>query len=242
MEDEIALTRWSIPKIALTILLVFAASGFVMLWLFAGAPALQADEVNPATLGPAFVALLRAALVAEIATLVVLGVIVSIVEPRPWKLLGLEPVSISTFLTWSAAALAFTMIFNGIVRPLGYESLDFRLSDALSSNESRMLLLATGALGVISSELYYRGFLFGALRSRGIGVVWCAFWATLLYAWGTSIGPERGGHAFGYQLVIGSLLAWARAHSGSVLPPLGMHAAATLLDTIEMLLASGGGT
>ena len=237
--DERGLSRWSVPRILLSLLLFGIATTVPTVCAIVGDPALHGDPADPGVLGPALVAMMRAGIYGELGGLIALVLLVSKVEPRPFALLGFEPVPVQTSLTWCAGFLAFVMIVNGLIRPFDRELFGSPFLDAPLPAGGLGILFVAFALSVLSSELVFRGFLFGVLRSRGTGVPACVFWTTILYVLSDASTPGPGLHGFGADLAYGLLLGWARGLSGSILPPLGMHFAAAALDLVEFTLILG---
>jgi membrane protease YdiL (CAAX protease family) len=96
---------------------------------------------------------------------------------------------------------------------------DFRPWLAAPLLASILRVAAVGILGPVAEELIFRGWFWGALRTR-VGpalaiVVTAAGWAALHYEYGLAV--------LGVILVDGLLLGLARWRTGSVYPPIVMH-------------------
>ncbi len=139
--------------------------------------------------------------------------------------LGLRRFAIASGIGWMFAAygifIAFAVVYSLVVQ---IDSQQQVLQD-IGSEQETAILVAQGvlviALAPISEELFFRGFLFGGLRGR------MTFWPAALVS-GVFFGLI---HLLGgsWEVIppltaFGVLLAWLYERTGSLGPPMLMHA------------------
>jgi membrane protease YdiL (CAAX protease family) len=139
--------------------------------------------------------------------------------------LGLRRFSFGSGIGWMFAAygifFAFAIAYSLVVQT----DTEQQVLQDISDQQDTALLIAMGLLVVvaapISEELFFRGFLFGGLRGR------MSFWPAALIS-GTIFGSIHlaGGsiEVVPPLIVFGVLLAWLYERTGSLGPPMMMHA------------------
>lgn len=198
-------------------------------------PTLDVDAWGARLAGDGLV-LSLGAIFSAIASLLALGLVVSRVEPRPWVFLGLTRVPISTWFGYAAVLVAFVLVSDTLTWLLGRTIVPPAMLDAYASSDRKaMLFLAIVLAAPVSEEIFVRGFLYGVLHARGVGVLWCALLTSLLWS---SIHVQYDLYEISTLFVLGLLLFWARARSGSILPPFAMHALANAIAFVETAVVS----
>lgn len=139
-----------------------------------------------------------------------------------WDELGLRPWRAGWWfpLALLGASLAVVYAYAGILRAVGIKLSD--VPEEVFDNIAPTIILGVISVGLapVIEEIFFRGFVFGALRSR----------------FGLAVGVAASGFIFGAaHLSSGSLLvlfpisgvgmifAWGYAHSGSILPTIVAH-------------------
>ena len=145
--------------------------------------------------------------------------------------LALHVVPARTSLRWFGAlavALAASDLLTLVLgRPIVPSSMSALYA---SANPAWLFWAALIVAAPLFEEVFFRGFLFKGLETSFLGaagtiVVTAAIWA--------AIHLQYDAYGIGTVFVLGLLLGTARAHAGTLLLPLGMHAAANLLAAVE---------
>ena len=200
-------------------LVVAYAAAIVFVAILAGATGNAGDGDLPpgVTLGATFIqdALLVAAMIgfAQLSGVRPTPAAFGIRRFRPWRALGLA----------AAAFVAFYVFL------LAWSQLDTSATDDLAADlgakESAVALIAVAALvGIVApivEELFFRGFLFGALRQT-------MHWLPAALATGVVFGGVHAGGTPAIFLVplavFGVVLCWLYRKTGSLIPGMGVHA------------------
>lgn len=130
----------------------------------------------------------------------------------PWLPLGLVFVAFSIFFAYLAVLLAIGVELEGDVPKGTFDSVPPII----------MLGILSVFFAPVAEETFFRGFVFGGLRSR-----WSLLTAAL--ASGLLFGLAHAGNPDGLLVIppitaIGVLFAWGYAHTGSLLTPMLAHA------------------
>jgi membrane protease YdiL (CAAX protease family) len=152
-------------------------------------------------------------------------------EPAPWTFLGLRLVGWREMLFACGAMgmfIAITDPLNGwFGRPLVPP---FMLEAYATAGAPALLFLAVAIAAPVTEELAFRGFLFGALRARGTPVAVTTAVTSMLFA---AIHTQYDAWDMSLVLLMGLLLAAARAQFHSVIPSMAMHAFANAVAFVE---------
>ena len=147
-----------------------------------------------------------------------------------WAAFGLVPASGRRAYGLAAlaliASLVFTGIYGAVVSAAGVEVLEPPKVPEVFLGEGRGLLgtvLVLGFVGPFAEEIFFRGFIYGALRNRftpyGAIALSAAVFAVLHADLGVLVPI----------FVTGLALAWVYQKTGSLWPPLAAHTAQNLL-------------
>ncbi|MDW8255301.1 MAG: CPBP family intramembrane glutamic endopeptidase [Chloroflexota bacterium] len=156
--------------------------------------------------------------------------------PEPRRALGLVP---SRLPLWraAAAALALALAIDLALLSAGQPIVPPQLVSLVSSSLDTLLMaVAVVIVAPPVEELVYRGALYGALAPRwGTRTAWALTTGIFALVHAGTYGNDL--LALGQVLLLGGLLTWLRAASGSLLPPLVGHAVANAYATALLLLA-----
>jgi membrane protease YdiL (CAAX protease family) len=141
------------------------------------------------------------------------------------KRLGLRPFKPLAGLGWLLAAYGIFLGLAGLYSLLVDTQSEQQVLQDIGAEKDTAMLIAQGLLVIavapISEEVFFRGFLFGGLRGR------MGFWAAALIS-GAFFGAI---HLLGGSIevipplaIFGVLLAWLYERTGSLGPPILMHA------------------
>jgi uncharacterized protein len=155
-------------------------------------------------------------------------------EPSPWSFLGFRPVR------WRDVVIACGAMgmFIAITDPLNVW-LDrplvppFMLEAYATAGSRGLLFLAVTIAAPVTEELAFRGFLFGALRARGVRTGLVVGVTSSLFA---VIHTQYDLWDMGVVLLMGLLFGIARARFDSVIPAMAMHGFANTVAFIETTL------
>lgn len=154
--------------------------------------------------------------------------------------LGLRPVRFLTGLTWAAAALIAYYVFQAVwISALGLENESDEITDRLEADPSTATVVGIAIFAVVIApiveEVFFRGFVFGALRSSMPPVAAAAGTGLLfggVHAFGSPIGFLVPLAMLGFLL---SLLYWK---TGSLLPCIALH---VVNNSVALSVALGWG-
>ena len=177
-------------------------------------------------------------LVTFVTTVVCCALIVGVVKLKKGSLLTeylcIKPVSLRMWLRWTGFLVGFIVLSDLLTAFLGRPIVPPFMSAAYATASPVWTIwVATIIAAPLFEETFFRGFLFKGLQSsfmRPVGavLVTAGLWAALhvqydLYDMGTIF-------------CVGLLLGAARVFTGSLLAPLGLHAVANLIATIEVAI------
>jgi hypothetical protein len=145
--------------------------------------------------------------------------------------LALRPVPAKPFAQWMVLLLVFAALSDGLNLLLGRPIVpEFMSSVYATANPLWMLWVALLVGAPLTEETFFRGFLFKGFASSRLGptgavVLTAALWAI--------IHQQYDAYDIGLIFVMGLLIGAARVRTGSIFVPIAMHAAASLVATIE---------
>jgi membrane protease YdiL (CAAX protease family) len=144
-------------------------------------------------------------------------------ESAPWSFLGVRPVRTRELAVACGVMLVFIAISDTInVWLLDRPLVPPFLRETYTSSRTPVLLLAALVLAApVSEELIMRGFLFSALRAKGIRTGYVVGITTVFFA---LLHTQYDLHDMAVVGLIGLLLGGARARYDSILPSIAMHA------------------
>jgi membrane protease YdiL (CAAX protease family) len=146
------------------------------------------------------------------------------IEPAARRL-GLRPFALASGIGWTFAAYGIFIAFATVFSIFFSTESEQQVLQDIGEEKDTVMLVAQGILVVgmapVAEELFFRGFLFGGLRGR------LTFWPAALIS-GVFFGAIHllGGSLIAVVLlsVFGVLLAWLYERTGSLGPPILMHA------------------
>ena len=142
-------------------------------------------------------------------------------EPAPWRFLGFRPVGWREILLACGAAGLFIAISDPLNVWLGRPLVPpFMLKAYATVGVPVLLFLAVAIAAPLTEELLFRGFLFGALRARGLGPGATIAATSVLFA---LIHTQYDVWDMSLVFVMGLLFAGARAQFNSIIPSMAMH-------------------
>ncbi len=170
-----------------------------------------------------------------ITAVVCCGLIVGIVKLKKHSVLkdylAIRPVSLRTMLQWLGALAALIIVSDVLTVVLGRPIVpDFMSELYATANPAWLLWVALLVGAPLFEETFFRGFLF-----RGFESSFLATTGTVLLTAGLWALLHLQYDAYGVATVfcLGLLLGVARARTGSLWVPLGLHSTANLVATIE---------
>jgi membrane protease YdiL (CAAX protease family) len=135
----------------------------------------------------------------------------------------LHRVGWSSIFGYLAVVAVFELAAGGLDRIVGRPVVTEFVVEVYRTGEP-LLLVATALVVVapVFEELFFRGFLFSALAAGRLGRTGATLATTAVW---TAVHAQYDVYELGQVAVLGGLFAWARLRSGSLLPPICMHAA-----------------
>jgi uncharacterized protein len=170
-----------------------------------------------------------------VSTVVGVGLILGIIKLKKHSILSdylaIRPVPPRTMLRWIGLLAGFILLSDLMTSLLGRPIVPSFMSAVYATADPVwMIWVALIIAAPLLEETFFRGFLFRGFESSFLGpvgavVVTAGLWALLHVQY----------DAYGMATIslIGLLLGAARVATGSLLVPLGLHAAANLVATIE---------
>jgi len=177
-------------------------------------------------------------LITFVTTIVCTGILAGIIKLKKRSVLKeylcLRPVPLQLTLKWAGILALFIASASMITLALGRPLVTDFMSEIYATAESVwMLWVALIIAAPLFEELFFRGFLFRGLSSSFMGPVGAVLVTSALWA---LIHTQYDAYDKGMIFCLGLLLGAARVHTGSLLLPLGLHAASNLEATIEAAL------
>lgn len=152
-------------------------------------------------------------------------------ETLRWRTVPPLPVLAAVVGVVAAVPPVLALVARFVQTPERVEEFFTRLLSARSPADLAVVVLAAAVVPALTEEILFRGFLQGALERR-LGPVPAVL--TSAAGFGFIHGPERAPAAF----LLGILLGWTAARTGSVLPAIAAHAA---VNTIAVSLVNSPG-
>ena len=149
--------------------------------------------------------------------------------------LALQRVDRRTALRWLGALALVLLLSDLLTMALGRPVVPQVMKTLYETAKPAWLFFAALIVAApLFEEVFFRGFLFKGLQASWLGsigtiVVTAAIWAV--------IHLQYDAYGIATVFVVGLLLGAARAASGSLLLPIGMHSAANLVASIETAFA-----
>ena len=167
-------------------------------------------------------------------TALVIGIIKLKKDTVLKEYLCLRPVPFNMMLRWIGVLAMFIVLANLIGLALGRPLVtEFMSAIYATAQPLWMLWLALIIAAPLFEEIFFRGFLFQGFASSLMGPAGAVFVTSGLWA---SIHTQYDTHDKAVIFCLGLLLGAARVHTGSLLAPLGLHAASNLESTLEVAL------
>lgn len=200
----------------------------VLIAVLVGATGFAGDDDLPAGIALAAGLIQEAAFVAS-----ALGFAALAARPHPWQF-GLRRTALWPALGWAAAGVvAFYALAAVYVAVAG--SPEQTTADDIGADDSQLATIGAGVLFVVlapvAEELFFRGFLYGALRNR-FGPLSAAAVGGLIFG---SLHVFTGLEAVPLLVALGVILCLVYERTGSLYPCIGIHA-------LNNALAYGGQT
>jgi membrane protease YdiL (CAAX protease family) len=170
-----------------------------------------------------------------VTTIICCGLIVGIIKLKKGSVLAeylcVKSVSLGTMLKWTAllgGLIALSdLITNALGRPIVPE---FMSTVYATARPVWIIWLALVVAAPLFEETFFRGFVFKGFESGFMGPIGAVLATTGLWA---AIHIQYDAYGIATVFCLGLLLGTARAMTGSLLVPLGLHATANLVATIE---------
>jgi len=146
--------------------------------------------------------------------------------------LALNPATWKHLALWIVTLLAVSFLSNYITAQLERDVITDFVRDLYDNAGNIFFLsLAIVVAAPIFEELFFRGFVFAGIANSRIGVIGAILITALIW---TVIHGQYDWYTRSQIFLIGILLGAARAHSGSLLPPVLMHALMNGLALVEV--------
>jgi membrane protease YdiL (CAAX protease family) len=150
--------------------------------------------------------------------------------PSLREYLALRPVKRLTVLWWLLWTVLFGVLLDGIAYLAGYtEGPSWLLDIYQSASFLPLLLFSIVVVAPVLEEAVFRGFLFEGIRHSWLGDVGAILLASSVWA---SVHTQYEWFYVGQVFAFGLLLSAARLRTGSLIPPILMHA---LFSGVAML-------
>lgn len=158
-------------------------------------------------------------------------------HPLRTTYLGLTPVPVKTLLVWLVMGLLFALLCDRLSQWAGRPTVpDFMIRTYTSANLKPLLWVALIVAAPIFEEIFFRGFLYTGFAASRIGSYGAITLIALIWA---IIHPQYDPFDMGIIFLIGLLFGLARLRSGSLYPPLAMHAGINFMAVFQAMTAVG---
>ncbi|HET7832016.1 MAG TPA: CPBP family intramembrane glutamic endopeptidase [Gallionella sp.] len=173
-----------------------------------------------------------------VTTLVCCSLIVGIIKLKKGSVLAdylrLRTVPPKVMARWAGYLVGMMILSDLLTMLLGRPIVpDVMLAMYATADPAWLFWLALVIAAPLFEETFFRGFLFRGLESSFIGPVCTIFTTAALWA---VIHVQYDAYGVATVFVMGLLFGAARAVTGSLLVPLGLHALTNLASTIEAAL------
>jgi len=177
-------------------------------------------------------------LVTFVTTIVCTGLLAGIIKLKKGTVLkeylSIRSAPFSTLLQWLGVLVVFIASANVITLTLGRPLVTDFMSEIYASAEPMwMLWVALIIAAPLFEETFFRGFLLRGLAASFMGPIGAVLVTAVLWA---LIHTQYDAYDRTIIFCLGLLLGAARVRTGSLLVPLGLHAAMNLEATIETAL------
>ncbi len=145
--------------------------------------------------------------------------------------LGVNPVARKTILKWIIVLIILLGLSDVLTLLLGRNICpDFMLKVYETAGFLPVLWLAVVVVAPLTEELFFRGFLFEGIRNSRLGPIAAVFITSLIWSMGHS---QYDAYGILTIFLFGIFLGVIRIKSNSILLPILMHSAASLIAMLE---------
>ena len=127
--------------------------------------------------------------------------------------LGLRAIDARSIARWSLALIACVAVSDSITIAIGRSVVPEFMTAAYSSVNPVLLFAALVFAAPLSEEIFFRGFVLGALESSGLSLVFAGVLSSLAWA---AMHTQYDLYGIATIFLMGLLLAAARAKTGSL--------------------------
>lgn len=158
-------------------------------------------------------------------------------HPLRTTYLGLIPVPVRTLFVWLVMGLLFALLCDLLSQWAGRPSVpDFMIQTYTSANLKPLLWVALIVAAPIFEEIFFRGFLYTGFAASRLGPYGAIALIALIWS---VIHLQYDPFDMGIIFLIGLLFGLARLRSGSLYPPLLMHAGINFMAVFQAMTALG---
>jgi membrane protease YdiL (CAAX protease family) len=157
-------------------------------------------------------------------------------QANPWEFLGVKRVSTRILLLWSLAVVPVVATLDLVAVAIGRPLVPPFMLDAYATANPILLFVAVTIAAPLIEELFFRGFLIGALQSSGSSVLMASVISSAAWA---VIHLQYGLYDMSTIFLFGLLLAAARERTGSLVPCFAMHALINGIAFAETAILAG---
>lgn len=152
--------------------------------------------------------------------------------------LCLKPTTWKEICLWLAALIVFIVVSDGVSVLLDRPVVPDFMMDAYSSAKFPPLLwIALIVAAPLFEETFFRGFMFTGIQHSRLGTVGAVLVTSLVWA---MIHLQYDLYGISFIFVGGLLLGYVRFRTGSIYPPIAMHAFMNLVATAEVIIVIAG--
>lgn len=159
--------------------------------------------------------------------------------PAPWIYLALKKFGLKQFVVWFGALAVLAFAGGYVSDRLGKQEPEVMLHVWRTAVVPPLLFLAVVVAGPIFEELFFRGFLYRGIEWSPLGRVGAIIITALSWA---LIHLQYDTYFIGQIFLMGILLGYARARTGSTLLTIVLHALNNLYSTIALYYLIGHGS
>lgn len=158
--------------------------------------------------------------------------------PEPRIYLGLKRFSLKQLGIWLVLFTVLVVAGDVVTNLLGKKQPEVMLQMVRTAQIAPLLWLAIIVAGPIFEELFFRGFLFRGIEWSPLGRDGAIILTALLWA---VVHQQYDPYFIGQIFLMGVVLGYARARTGSTLLTIALHAANNLYSTIQIYYLIGHG-
>lgn len=148
----------------------------------------------------------------------------------PVDVIGLRRVDVRTAVVACLVLAAFVVASDLLTTSLGRPIVPEFMTDVYASSSPLLLLVALVIAAPLFEEIFFRGFLLGALVASGVHTLVAVIASALVWA---VIHLQYDLYGIGTILAMGLLLGAARLKTGSIVPSIAMHSLANAIAFAE---------